>query len=136
MRKLCLIILLIICFYYLSLSSLAKKDVYPLKEGNVWISENPDIQFSCAVGDGIDGKGQIVLENETINIGVLVVRGRYLRFIDLEEYNKNGETVESTVLEGIFDCEEDSLKVYLFENTVLDSDIKSLHFKKQISTED
>jgi len=59
-----------------------------------------------------------------------------LRFIDLEEYNKNGETVESTVLEGIFDCEEDSLKVYLFENTVLDSDIKSLHFKKQISTED
>lgn len=136
MRKLCLIILLIICFYYLSLSSLAKKDVYPLKEGNVWISENPDIQFSCGVGDGIDGKGQIVLENETINIGVLVVRGRYLRFIDLEEYNKNGETVESTVLEGIFDCEEDSLKVYLFENTVLDSDIKSLHFKKQISTED
>ncbi len=136
MRRLCLIILLIISFYYLSLSSLEKKDVYPLKKGNIWISENPDIQFSCGVADGIDGKGRIILENETINVGVLVARGRYLRFFDLEEYNKNGETVKNIVLEGIFDCEGENLEVYLFENTVLDSDIKSLQFKKQIITED
>lgn len=134
MKRLFLIVFFIICFIFSTLSGLKEKYVFPLKEGNVWVSQNPDIELYCSTVHGF-GEGKIILEDEIIEVGVRVFRGRYLRFFDMEEYNKNGESVENIVLEGTFKCDGETLKIYLTENNVLDSTIKTLKFEKQNITE-
>ena len=134
MKRLLLIILLIICFVFSSLSNLSQKDVYPLKEGNVWVSQDPKIEFYCDTANGLDGEGKIFLGDEIIEVGVFIFRGRYLRFFDLKEYNQIKESVENIVLEGVFRCDGEMLEVNLIENTVLDKSIIKLIFHNQTPT--
>lgn len=113
--------LLIILFIF-AFISLKTKFVNPVMDDVIWVCKNPDIQFYFDDSLELGSKGQIILDEETINIAVTLRGGKYLHIIDLEQ--------DSIILEGTFKCDGEKLKITVYENNIFSANIKFITFKK------
>ena len=94
----------------------------------VWVSEEPNIQFTFDASSELSGKGSISIGIDNIPILISFGRGNYLFIIDENKYIDDKSSNENVILDGTIKIKDNKLILKVLHNKIFDKEYKTITF--------
>lgn len=94
----------------------------------VWVSEEPNIQFTFDASSELSGNGSISIGIDNIPILISFGRGNYLFIIDENKYIDDKSSNENVILDGTIKIKDNKLILKVLHNKIFDKEYKTITF--------